>query len=162
VQELQFSLAKGRWSQAWGLPPMSVPSGAAVRAWQSRSLTEEQQRHHFRDMVHGLAGLTGTALAASTEDDAISWEPSKRMHLGERIFPGESDSSEADVLSAFLPWESSCTENLQVWPHHFIEPSVQRSVTASVVCATASLVCILCLTLPSSPFCVCFRVGARV
>ena len=126
MQELQFSLAKGRWSQAWGLPPMSVPSGAAVRAWQSRSVTEEQQRHHFRDMVHGLAGLTGTALAAATEDDAVSWEPSKRMHLGERILPGETNSSEADVLSAYLPWESSCTENLQVRPPHFFEPSVQR------------------------------------
>ncbi len=124
VEELHFSLAKGRWSQAWGLPPMSVPSGASVRAWQSPKLTEEQQRHHFRDMVHGLAGLTGTALAAATEDDAIAWEPSKRVHFGERITRRQRMSSESDVLSAFLPWEPSCTENLQVLPQPFSEHSM--------------------------------------
>ena len=52
VEELHFSLAKGRWSQAWGSPPLSVPSGASVRAWQPPSSTEEQQRRHFRDLVH--------------------------------------------------------------------------------------------------------------
>jgi hypothetical protein len=114
VQELQFSLAKGRWSQAWGLPRMSVPSGASVRAWQSPSLTEPEQRRHFKDMVHGLAGLTGTALASAAEDDAVAWEPSKRMHAGERIAPSKSSAAESDVLSAFLPWEPVCTENLQV------------------------------------------------
>lgn len=114
VQELQFSLAKGRWSQAWGLPRTSVPSGAAVRAWQSPTIAEQEQRRHFKDMVHGLAGLTGTALASAAEDDVVAWEPSKRMHVGERISPSNSSASESDVLSAFLPWEPVCTENLQV------------------------------------------------
>jgi hypothetical protein len=114
VEELQFSLAKGRWSRDWGLPLMSAPSGASVRAWQSPAVTEQQQRRHFKDMVHGLAGLTGTALASAAEDDAVAWEPSKRMHLGERIAPRTSSGSDSDVLSAFLPWESVCTENLQV------------------------------------------------
>jgi hypothetical protein len=114
VEELQVSLAKGRWSQAWGLPLISVPSGASVRAWQSPMLTEQQQRQHFRDMVHGLAGLTGTALAAATEDDAVAWEPSKRAHPGERITLPNNTAAESDVLSAFLPWEAVCTENLQV------------------------------------------------
>jgi hypothetical protein len=114
VEELQVSLAKGRWSQAWGLPLISVPSGASVRAWQSPMLTEQQQRQHFRDMVHGLAGLTGTALAAATEDDAVAWEPSKRVHPGERITLPNNSGAESDVLSAFLPWEAVCSENLQV------------------------------------------------
>jgi hypothetical protein len=117
VEELQVSLAKGRWSQAWGSPLNSVPSGASVRAWQSPNLTEQQQRQHFRDMVHGLAGLTGTALAAATEDDAVAWEPSKRVHPGERITLPKNNVAEADVLSAFLPWEAVCTENLQVLPY---------------------------------------------
>ena len=119
VAELQFSLAKGRWSQSWGLPPMSVPSGASVRAWQSSTLSEQQQRRHFRDMVHGLAGLTGTALAAAAEDDAVAWEPLKPVHLGERMLLNKSSASEeTDLLSVFLPWEPACTENLQVLFQH--------------------------------------------
>jgi hypothetical protein len=160
VEELQFSLAKGRWSHDWGFPSMSVPSGAFVRAWQSPALTEQEQRHHFRDMVHGLAGLTGTALSTAAEqDDMVAWQPATPAHVGERIASSNSYTPESDVLSAFLPWESSCTENLQVqiqpcasvmsvWPYRFAFVSAERLCSFSLV--FSALVAVTSLPGPES------------
>ncbi|KAG9003247.1 Subunit of the glycosylphosphatidylinositol transamidase complex-like protein [Tulasnella sp. JGI-2019a] len=126
ITELHLNLNAGKWDyDSWGHPDdESVGSGAELWVWMAEGghVSTDQR---WKDLANGLSGLFCASLGGLDH---------KRTTRPQFAFQPEGDlpnNSTYQLLHAFLPSESVCTENLT--PFLKLLPCKSRSGIASLL-----------------------------